>query len=163
MTYGLEKLLNVRTLREDKARYRLARGKTELARAEMQRQQKEKDLVDYRQWRRKEEQRLFGVLRSKHASPLELLLFNDTTSTLRQNLAAKVQKLKEAGRAVEEAEENLVKARRHYATANRKKIKIEEHKSIWTEARRLLAEQDEEKEMELHGNRPGTGIRHMIP
>jgi hypothetical protein len=163
MTYGLEKLLKVRILREDKARHRLARGKAELARAEMQRQEKEKELVDYRHWRRREETRLFGVLRSKHASRHELLLFNDTTNTLRQNQAAKDQQLQQAGRAVQEAEQNLVKARQRYAAANRKKIKIEEHKTIWSEARRLLEERYEEKEMEAHANRPDSGTRLMIP
>jgi Fe2+ transport system protein B len=163
MTYGLEKLLKVRILREDNARHRLARGKAELARAEMQRQEKEKELVDYRHWRRREETRLFGVLRSKHASRHELLLFNDTTNTLRQNQAAKDQQLQQAGRAVQEAEQNLVKARQRYAAANRKKIKIEEHKTIWSEARRLLEERYEEKEMEAHANRPDSGTRLMIP
>jgi type III secretion protein O len=168
MAYGLEKLLTVRILREDRARNQLARSKAELARAEMHRHQKEKELVDYRQWRRKEETRLFGVLRSKNASRHELLLFNDSTNTLRQNQAAKVQQLQEAGRAVQAAEQNLVKAGQRYVAANRKKIKIEEHKSIWTEARHMLEEQYEEKEIESHTNRPGSdltdaGTRLVIP
>ena len=155
MAYGLEKLLSVRVLREEKARNHLSRVKTELVSAQMQRHRKEKELVDYRHWRIKEEKRLFGVLKGKPASSYDLMLFNDTTNTLRQNQADKVRQVDEAGQAVKKAEENLVEARQHYFTANRKKIKIEDHKSIWTEAQRLLEQQGEDKEMEEHGARPG--------
>ena len=68
MAYGLEKLLSVRVLREEKARNHLSRVKTELVSAQMQRHRKEKELVDYRHWRIKEEKRLFGVLKGKPAS-----------------------------------------------------------------------------------------------
>jgi hypothetical protein len=156
MAYSLEKLLDVRALREDKARHHLARVKTELAGARMQKEQKHKELVDYRRWRAKEEKRLFGVLKSKQASSHDLLLFNDIADTLRQNQAAKARQLEEAGQAVEKAEENLAEARQHYVAVNRKKIKIEEHKSVWAEAQCRMEEQYEEKEMEMPG-RPVRG------
>ena len=155
MAYCLEKLLRVRALREDKARNHLAHVKTELSKAQMQKHRKEKELADFRQWRIKEERCLFSVLKSKHASPGDLLLFNDITNTLRQNQAVKVQQLAKAGQAVEKAEKNLVEARQHYFSVSRKKIKIEEHKSVWAEAQHMLEEQHEEKEMEV----PGKPVR----
>lgn len=148
MTYTLEKMLAVRTHRENKAMNHMVQCQGELNRALDLKHQKETELSEFRSWRQHEERRLFNHLQGQPATVQEVMVFIDTTSALREDQAARAQEMVEAQKKARTAEDDFRKARQDYVKAYRKKVKIEEHKAIWEEEDRCRMEQDAEKEME---------------
>lgn len=148
MNYILEDLLSVRRLRENKALNAMVQRKADVERAIANKAQKEKELRDYRQWRLEEERRLFDDLQQQAGSVQDILLFVDTTNGLREDQANRAQQVVKAGEQISAAQKNLESARHSYAQAHRKKAKIEEHKTIWTEAYHKEQEMAAEIEME---------------
>lgn len=151
MTYVLEKLMTVRDLRENRALNRLVQSREALMRAEELKQRKERELGAYRDWRLDQERRLFGELQNKPAALKDLNLYRDTVRSLRRDQAEQSRQVEAAAGRVIEAREELEKARQHHARAYRKKAKIQEHKSIWMEARHQQIEKQAENEMEEAG------------
>lgn len=148
MPYVLEKMLAVRAHRENKAMNRMVHCRGELNRALDLSQRRETELSEFRSWRIDEERRLFRNLQEKPAAVQDVMVFMDTTSALREDQAVKVRQVIEAREQAKAAEEDLHKARKDYAAAYRKKVKIEEHKAVWEEDDRVRMEQDAEKETE---------------
>lgn len=157
MTYVLEDILSVRRLRENKALNTMVQRKTDLECAMANKAQKEKELHDYRQWRVEEEQRLFADLQQQSGNIQDILLFVDTTNGLRESQANRAQQVVKAGEQINAAEKKLESARQNYALAHRKKAKIEEHKTIWTEA--YHKEQEMAAEIEMEDVVQFTGVR----
>jgi hypothetical protein len=148
MPYTLEKMLAVRAHRENKAMNHMVQCKGEFNRALELRNQRERELSEFRSWRIGEERRLFKNLQAKPATVQDVMVFMDATSELREDQAAKAHQVVEAQEKAKAAEEDLLKARKDYAAAYRKKVKIEEHKAVWEEENRFQVERDAEKEME---------------
>ena len=148
MPYALEKMLVVRTHRENKAMNHVVHCQGEFNRALNLRHQRETEHSEFRSWRIDEERRLFKNLQEEPATVQDVMLFMDTTSALREDQAVKARQVVEAREQAKTAEEDLLKARKDYAAAYRKKVKIEEHKAVWEEDDRFRTEQDAEKEME---------------
>jgi hypothetical protein len=148
MPYPLEKMLTVRTHRENKKLNHVVQCKEQVKQAETVKRQKEQELSSYRQWRPMEEKRLFDHLQQAPANVHDVMYFTDTVNTLREKQIQKAHRVQEALNQVNSAEQALTKARRKYAEACRKKMKIAEHKEIWMEEYRIQMEQKEENELE---------------
>lgn len=148
MPYTLEKMLSVRAHRENKAMNHMVQCQGKLNRALELHRKKETELSEFRSWRQHEEQCLFNHLQGQPATVQEVMIFLDTTSTLREGQAAKAQEVVQAQKQAQAAEDDFRKSRQEYVEAYRKKVKIEEHKAVWEEENRFQVERDAEKEME---------------
>lgn len=158
--YTLDQMLTVREHRETLRLNELAKSKASVRQAEAERQRTTTAFNDYCQWRPREEQRLFDHLKGKSASVQDLHHYTDSLNTLRNDEVAMAQQVDEASDRLASARSDMVTARQQYACAHRKKVKISEHKIIWTEQQRCRSERQADEEMEEIGQNlslSGTG------
>ena len=143
-----DKLLTVRTLRTDKAQRIMMKRKASLEEARQFKDSKDQELVRYRQWRAQEEHRLLEELKQAPRQAHALIEFKEKIRYMRHQEASHVEAAAEAAKKVVEAETELENARRDYAAAYRKQVKIEMCKDTWLDEQRLVVEQEAEKETE---------------
>lgn len=155
-TYPLGPLLTARSVREDSlarevnkaaAAVRAAREVVAAARAEFER---------YREWRPAEEARRFEAIRGTDVSLAGLERHRDEIDALRQEEFAKEEAVREAEKAVVQAEATEAKARAAHLEAVRGKKKIEEHRDRWRLAEQKLLDAAEEAELEDFPYQAGT-------
>ena len=148
MDYPLQSMLRIRTMREDRAGSALtaARQARTLAEAELERrhQDRERYLETCEERRDRVFDQVMGI-----AVPMDQL----------DRVRAAVAKIDEEGVALQRAEldaEDALEARtreadaarRTFALASRNRMKIDEHKNIWTEEVRIEEERAADAEME---------------
>lgn len=146
--YPLQALLQVRRIRENKARTAVATAQKQLAAARALLEEKKVELENYRRWRVEEEERLLNDLIGK---PVRVGVLTDTRmqiASMREKEIDYQDAIRQAEKKVDEAEEALADARRKLAKATREMLKLEEHRSIWREEQRLEQERFADAELE---------------
>lgn len=146
--YILEDLLNVRRLREDDATRRLTQCQQAVEDAQRDLEQRQQQLADYKTWRIRRENELFGEIidRTVHTRDLEDLRFR--LQKLRDDEGDYEAREIEAQKQLHTAQEDLELARDQYHEAWRERDKLDQHKVTWLQEQRRQQEIYEEKETE---------------
>ena len=151
MDYVLAKVLTVRERRETLRLNKLAKSKEMVRQAQAQRERTEVAFEDYRKGRPRIEQRLFEQLKGQSTTVQDLHHYAHRLRKLQEDETAMAQAVDEASDRLASARGDMEAARRHYAHAYRKKVKILEHKKIWTEEERCRSQRQADNEMEEIG------------
>ncbi len=151
MEYILADVLTVRERRETMRLNELAKSKETVRQAQAQRNRKAEALREYQAWRPRQEQHLFDRLKTQSASVRDLIHYTHELRKLRKDQAAIAQAADQASHRLASARSDMETARRHYFQAHRKKVKIAEHKDIWTEQEQRRRQRQADNEMEEMG------------
>jgi len=146
--YPLQRLLRLRSIREDKAAAEVTNRKRLLAEAIEEKKHREEELKKYRAWRIEREQELFEEIRGKEISQKELDEYKQELLRLRGKEVQLEESILEAQKHIEQCEREVETARDAYLAAVRERSKIEEHRTRWSEVEKIRLEREEEKELE---------------
>jgi hypothetical protein len=148
MAYPLQRLLQVRMLREQSAACEVLAAQRRLEKARAALRAAEKALADFLVWRAAEEERLFARIRKKEIAYRRLEDHLLDISLLRAREAGFHLRIQEAQKVCREREDELGRARKAHQAAIQAEHKIEEHRKIWQsdEVVRQAAEEDREME-----------------
>lgn len=146
--YPLRDILRVRSIRENKAAENLARAKLELDKAIKKVKQKQKELEDYREWRLKEEKRMFDAIVKKKLKKEDLDELRFSIGKLRQKELDHEKAVEDAKKEKDLAARDVEEARGLYQQAVLEHEKFKEHRDNWMEDWNREQEMKLEKEME---------------
>ncbi|MGC8720802.1 MAG: type III secretion system stalk subunit SctO, partial [Thermodesulforhabdaceae bacterium] len=148
MHYALEDLLRIRRIREDRAEREVTSRRAAVDAATQFVARCQENLKAYRQWRLKEEDRLFNEIMERlvHLSDVEELRIQ--IADLRNEELVKEREVEEARKKLLEAQQRLQEARALHRKSVQARQKIEEHRKIWAVEAKRLEEQISDKEME---------------
>lgn len=146
--YPLAALLRVRVFREKAAALEITRCAQKLEEARQACKQREQELIQYREWRIKEETRLFEAIHNETVSMEEVERYKQALLSLRGEEVQHEERILESKEHIRESEEALQDARKHHMEAMKNQRKIEEHKKRWQQEEKLRLERAEEAELE---------------
>ncbi|CAM2009308.1 type III secretion system stalk subunit SctO [Acanthopleuribacter pedis] len=144
--YPLNKLLNLRHDREERARREVVQQRRAVTEQEQAVAAAERTLADFTGWRVAEERRLFAEVRDQALNSADLDVLKHEIASLRQQQAHKKQDVEDAERELQAAREALAQRIKAMREAQHNRRKLEGHMGLWTEEERLARTRREEHE-----------------
>lgn len=141
MAYVLQDLLKIRLMREEWAKDHLIKAQNILEAAIKKVEQKKQELKDFREWRIKEEKRLYAEVMHKQVKKIDIDGLKINIANLEKRELEHVLAIEDAEKEREKAKEALAEARKLYNLALVNVQKLEEHKETW------MAEWSKEQEL----------------
>ena len=153
--YIFEDLIDIRTLREDRASQEAALKRTALEQALALVEQYKRELEEYRHWRIGARERLYDQV-IKHVIRLQDLdRLKEALAQLDEKESLHLERIRTAEKAAEEARQAAEAAREAWRKAQASVEKLEEHREIWFEEAKIEEARREDVEMEEFG------VRHL--
>jgi len=146
--YPLESLLSVRHHREEGAKRNVRLAEIALREAEQAILDRQRELEEFKLWRREEEDRRYDAIMGKSLSMRELDRFKAGLAELADRERRKAEDVAKARKQAEAAAKDLDKARTLAKQAQKNTAKITAHKDIWQEEAKKEAEHKEDLELE---------------
>lgn len=131
--YVLEDLLYIREMREQMAKDQMSKARRHVAEMIELVKQRKKELEEYKEWRVKEEERLYEEVMNTEVKKVELDELRSKIANIRNKELDYVQAIDVARDKREEAKKALEEAKLLYKQAQLNREKIEEHKEVWME------------------------------
>ncbi|MGI9228487.1 MAG: type III secretion system stalk subunit SctO [Gammaproteobacteria bacterium] len=144
----LDELLKIKRLREDDAISKLVKAEALLEQRKKEKQAKEQELIDYREWRIKREEELYQEVEGKQLEVGKLVGIREHIASLRAKELAIEEELSKAKKAQQEAEQGVEDAKQVRLAAYREVTKYEEYIEKLKREEELEQERYEEKETE---------------
>lgn len=154
--YPLARLLLARRFRENEAAREAVRAEQALEDARERLRLALEELKRYREWRPKEEERLFAKIRGQWLSTAGLDDYREEVGALRLGELDREEACRAAEREAEKAKEEAEAAHKRHAEAAKNVMKLEEHRRRWQSAEDKAREAREEVELEEFS-------RHFLP
>lgn len=148
MAYVLKDLLRIRHAREEVAKNELAKAQNIYLESIKKVEKAEKDLEKYKEWRKKEEERLFEEIKNQKVRKNAIDILKMDFMKLKDGEVKKKQAVENAKKKREEAKEKMKEAKATYNHTLLKLQKLIEHKEAWMEEWRKEQEMLAEKEFE---------------
>ncbi|MGD8845808.1 MAG: YscO family type III secretion system apparatus protein [Desulfobacteraceae bacterium] len=123
----------VRAMRKDAAMSRVAKKKRIVKKAQQQVIEKEKELNDYKQACRKEEEQLLVGLTGTEVQGNAYHFFKEKSQWMRTGEKEYLQRIINAEKMKDEAIKKETQATAHYQQMLKNQIKLDEHFKIWNE------------------------------
>ena len=150
----LHELLKIKNIREKSAKDEVHRCRNHLEETRQEAERCEQELMEYLNWRGKEEQRLYDNIINTEVKQKELDGLKHKVALLREKDVLLEQAVGEAKQKIKEAEEKLDQAREVHMKAIQAVEKFEELTKVQDEEAKKEAERLEELEMEEFTVRP---------
>lgn len=128
MEYILQDLYKVRELRERDAHNAVIRMRYQVEEATKEVSRCEKELIDFRNWRLKEEDRLYDEIMEEEIKVAKIKEIKAGIAKLRDQELDYQNKLQEAEKSLEEAKDRLEQAKLRHQKTIRELEKLNEHK-----------------------------------
>ena len=145
MSYTLQPLLRIRTMREDRASGELVAAKRNLAQAEEALAARQHDLEEWEKTKDERRDRIYDAIIGREVSRDQIDMANEGVSRIDEEGVLKADNVKRAEGEVREKEAAADAARANLNLAIKNRMKIDEHKSVW------LAEEAKEQEARAEG------------
>ena len=145
MPYVLQPLLQIRTMREDRATGELSAARRELATAEAALEARRRDLAAYEETREERRDRIYDAIMGRAVSREQIELANAGVARIDEEGALKADNVARAEAERKKREEAAAAARLNLFMATKDRMKIDEHKGVW------LAEEAAEEELRTEG------------
>ena len=129
--YALKDLLRVRHLREQMASDNVVKAKVKVLDAQKEVEKAEKELKEYIEWEKKEEERLFKQVIKKKVKRMNITELRQEVARIRNKIADYEKAVEDAKEALRKREEELVAARAYHFEMLKNVEKLEDHKSNW--------------------------------
>ena len=148
MSYTLQPLLRIRTMREDRASGELSAARRELAAAEDALEARRRDLAAYEETKEERRDRIYDAIMGRAVSREQIDLANAGVARIDEEGALKVDNVARAEGERKKCEEATVVARHNLAVAMKNRTKIDEHKEVWISMEAAEEEHRAEGELE---------------
>ena len=148
MSYLLQPLLRIRTMREDRASGELSAARRELATAEAALEARRRDLAAYEETKEERRDRIYDAIMGRPVSREQIDLANAGVARIDEEGALKADNVARAEAERKKREEAAVAARRNLFLATKDRMKIDEHKDVWLAAEAAEEEHRAEGELE---------------
>ena len=148
MSYVLQPLLRIRTMREDRASGELSAARRELAAAEDALEARRRDLAAYEETKEERRDRIYDAIMGRTVSREQIDLANAGVARIDEEGALKVDNVARAEGERKKCEEATVVARHNLAVAMKNRTKIDEHKEVWISMEAAEEEHRAEGELE---------------
>ena len=148
MSYVLQPLLRIRTMREDRASGELSAARRELASAEAALEARRRDLAAYEKTKEERRDRIYDAIMGRAVSREQIDLANAGVARIDEEGALKTDNVARAEAERKKREEAAVTARRNRFLATKDRMKIDEHKDVWLAAEAAEEEHRAEGELE---------------
>ena len=145
MSYTLQPLLRIRTMREDRASGELVAAKRNLAQAEEALAARQHDLEEWEKTKEERRDRIYDAIIGREVSRDQIDMANEGVARIDEEGVLKADNVKRAEGEVREKESVADAARANLNLAIKNRMKIDEHKSVW------LAEEAKEQEARAEG------------
>ena len=148
MSYLLQPLLRIRTMREDRASGELSAARRELASAEAALEARRRDLAAYEETKEERRDRIYDAIMGRAVSREQIDLANAGVARIDEEGALKTDNVARAEAERKKREEAAAAARRNLFLATKDRMKIDEHKGIWLAVEAAEEEHRAEGELE---------------
>ena len=148
MSYALQPLLRIRTMREDRASGELSAARRKLAAAEEALEARKRDLEAYENTKDARRDRIYDAIMGRTVSREQIDLANEGVARIDEEGVLKADNVARAEAERKKREEAAAAARRNLFLATKDRMKIDEHKGIWLAAEAAEEEHRAEGELE---------------
>ena len=148
MSYALQPLLRIRTMREDRATGELVAARQALAVAEEALAARRSELADYEATKEERRDRIYDAVIGRTISRDELDLANEGVARIDEEGAIKADNVAHAEAERKTRESVVESARVNLNVATKNRMKIDEHRAVWMEAEAKEQEARAEGELE---------------
>ena len=148
MSYLLQPLLRIRTMREDRASGELSAARRELASAEAALEARRRDLAAYEETKEERRDRIYDAIMGRAVSREQIDLANAGVARIDEEGALKADNVARAEAERRRREEAAAAARQNLFLATKDRMKIDEHKGIWLAVEAAEEEHRAEGELE---------------
>ena len=145
MSYTLQPLLRIRTMREDRATGELTAARQALAVAEEALTARRHDLAEWEETKEERRDRIYDAIIGREVSRDQIDLANEGVARIDEEGVLKADNVKRAEDVVKEKADAAELARVNLNFAIKNRMKIDEHKAVW------LAEDAKEQEARAEG------------
>jgi hypothetical protein len=153
MSYTLQPLLRIRTMREDRASGELVAAKRNLAQAEEALAARQHDLEEWEKTKEERRDRIYDAIIGREVSRDQIDMANEGVARIDEEGVLKADNVKRAEGEVREKEAAADAARANLNIAIKNRMKIDEHKAVW------LAEEAKEQEARAEGELEDFTVR----
>ena len=148
MSYVLQPLLRIRTMREDRATGELVAARQALAVAEEALAARKRELADYEATKEERRDRIYEAVIGRTVSRDQIDMANEGVARIDEEGALKVDNVAHAESERKTRESVVETARANLNLATKNRMKIDEHRAVWLEADAKEQEAREESELE---------------
>ena len=145
MSYTLQPLLRIRTMREDRAAGALTAARQALAAAEEALTARRRDLAAWEETKEERRDRIYDAIIGQKVSRDQIDLANEGVARIDEEGVLKADNVTRAEDVVKEKTEAAEVARANLNLATKNRMKIDEHRAVW------LAEEAKEQEARAEG------------
>ena len=145
MSYILQPLLRIRTMREDRATGELTAARQALAAAQEAMAARQRDLAEWESTKEERRDRIYDAIIGRKVSRDQIDLATEGVSRIDEEGVLKADNVKRAEGVVREKADAAEVARMNLTIATRNRMKIDEHRAVW------LAEDAAEQEARAEG------------
>ncbi len=131
MSYTLQPLLRIRTMREDRATGELTAARQALAAAEEALAARRRELADYEATRDERRDRIYATVMGRAVTREQLDMATEGVARIDEEGALKTDNVSRAETVRQEREEAADAARERLNLAIKNRMKIDEHRSVW--------------------------------
>ncbi len=153
MSYTLQPLLRIRTMREDRASGELVAAKRNLAQAEEALAARQHDFEEWEKTKEERRDRIYDAIIGREVSRDQIDMANEGVARIDEEGVLKADNVKRAEGEVKEKEAAADAARTNLNIAIKNRMKIDEHKAVW------LAEEAKEQEARAEGELEDFTVR----
>ena len=145
MSYVLQPLLRIRTMREDRATGELTAARQALAAAEEALTARRRDLAAWEETKEARRDRIYDAIIGQKVSRDQIDLANEGVARIDEEGVLKADNVTRAEGVVKDKTEAAEVARANLNLATKNRMKIDEHRAVW------LAEEAKEQEARAEG------------
>jgi DNA-directed RNA polymerase specialized sigma54-like protein len=147
MSYFLQPLLRIRVMREDRAAGELTVARQAVSAAERRLEDRKHELAAFEETKEERRDRIYAAIIGRPVSREQIDIANEGVARIDDEGVLKADNVVRAEGELRDREAEAEAARVNFAVAMKNRMKIEEHKSVWTAA--AAAEQERRAEGEL--------------
>lgn len=148
MPYVLQPLLNIREMREDRARGELTAARRATGAAEEALAARQRDLAAYEETKEERRDRIYAAIIGQPVSRDQIDLANEGVARIDEEGVLKLDNVRQAEGEVAKRKQEEAAARANFTTATRNRMKIDEHRSVWLADEAFEVERRAEGELE---------------
>ena len=145
MSYALQPLLRIRTMREDRATGELTAARQALAAAEEALVARRRDFTEWEETKEERRDRIYDAIIGRKVSRDQIDVANEGVARIDDEGVLKADNVKRAESVVKEKADAAEVARANLNLAIKNRMKIDEHRAVW------LAEEAKAQEARAEG------------
>jgi len=145
MSYFLQPLLRIRSMREDRAAGELTVARRAVAEAELKLEERKHELAEYEETKEDRRDRIYAAIIGRPVSREQIDLANEGVARIDEEGVLRADNVTRAEGELRDRETAAEAARVNFAVAMKNRMKIEEHKSVW------MADEANEQERRAEG------------